>query len=179
MDVIGDVMKRLFLFVLLILSGSLSFAQQKQITKFAVVDVQKIYNTFKQNSGLMRDYEEKKKKYQDEIQALSDEIIELKKKKVQSQKSGNMDEVSNLSEEIVAKTTFLTEFSKAKNDELASIKKSLNNNQFYSSLYSIIKKVAIKEGYSMVVSLQDGSSILWYSPTVDITQDIIKELRKR
>ena len=60
-----------------------------------------------------------------------------------------------------------------------SIKKSLNNDQFHASLYAVIKKVAVKEGYSMVVSLQDGSSILWYNPTIDITQIVIRELRKR
>lgn len=77
-------MKKLYLLILLILFCSLLFSQQKQITKFAVVDVQKIYNTFKQNSGLVRDYEEKKTRYQEEIQVLSDEIIELKKKKTSS-----------------------------------------------------------------------------------------------
>lgn len=172
-------MKRICLFILLILSFQVLQAQQKQITKVAVVDVQKIYATFKQNSGLVRDYEEKKAKYQGEIQVLSDEIIELKKKRIQLQKKGDAEAVATLSEEITAKTNHLTEFSKAKNDELASIKKSLKSNQFNSSLYSVIKTVAVKEGYSMVVSLQDGSSILWYSPTVDITQIVIRELRKR
>ena len=172
-------MKRLYLFVLLILFCATLQAQQKQITKFAVVDVQRIYNTFKQNSGLVRDYEERKVRYQSEIQVLSDEIIELKKKRVQLQKKGDAGAVAALSEEITAKTNHLTEFSKAKNDELASIKRSLNSNQFNNSLYEVIKKVAVKEGYSMVVSLQDGSSILWYSPTVDITQIVIQELRKR
>ncbi len=172
-------MKRICLFILLILSFQVLQAQQKQITKVAVVDVQKIYATFQQNSGLVRDYEEKKAKYQGEIQVLSDEIIELKKKRIQLQKKGDAEAVATLSEEITAKTNHLTEFSKAKNDELASIKKSLKSNQFNSSLYSVIKTVAVKEGYSMVVSLQDGSSILWYSPTVDITQIVIRELRKR
>jgi len=175
----GEVMKKGFLFILLVLGFQALVAQQKQITKFAVVDVQRIYSTFKQNSGLVRDYEEKKLRYQNEIQVLSDEIIELKRKRVQLQKQGATEAVTTLSEEITAKTNNLTEFSKAKNEELATIKKSLNSNQFYNSLYAIIKQVAVKEGYSMVVSLQDGSSILWYSPTVDITQDIIKELKKR
>jgi len=173
-------MKRILLFFLLVLSfQALQGQQQKQITKFAVVDVQQIYNTFKQNSGLVRDYEDKKVRYQGEIQVLSDEIIELKKKRVQLQKRGDAQAVLALSEEITAKTNYLTEFSKAKNDELAAIKKGLNSNGFYNSLYDVIKKVAVKEGYSMVVSLQDGSSILWYSPTIDITQIVIQELRKR
>lgn len=172
-------MKRFYFFIIF---GILFFAlqaQQKQITKFAVVDTKKIYSMFKQNSTLIRDYENKKKKYQEEIEELSEEIIVLKKKKMQAQKAGNEAEVQNISEEIYEKTNFLTEFSKAKNDELMSIKASLSNDGFYRSLYAVIKKVAVKEGYSMVLSLQDGDAILWYSPTVDITQEIIKELRTR
>jgi cationic outer membrane protein len=172
-------MKRFYFFIIFGLLFFVLQAQQKQITKFAVVDTQKIYGIFKQNSTLMRDYETKKKKYQDEIEELSEEIIELKKRKAQAQKARNEAEVQDLTEEIREKTAFLTEFSRAKNDELASIKSSLNDNKFYQSLYEVIKKVAIKEGYSMVLSLQDGGAILWYSPTVDITQDVIKELRKR
>lgn len=172
-------MKRFYFFLIFGLLFFTLQAQQKQITKFAVIDTQKIYGIFKQNSSLIRDYENKKKKYQDEIEELSEEIIELKKKKAQAQRAGNDTEAQNLTEEIHEKTTFLTEFSKAKNDELSSIKASLSNNKFYQSLYEVIKKVAIKEGYSMVLSLQDGGAILWYSPTVDITQAVIKELRKR
>ena len=84
-----------------------------------------------------------------------------------------------LGEEITSKTEFLTEFSKAKIEELAKIKSEMNHNKFYTSLYDVIQKIATKEGYSMVLSLQDGGAILWYSPTVDITQDVIKELRKK
>lgn len=171
-------MKRFFSLLILFLSFSLLNAQQKQITKFAVVDTQKIYSTFKQTSTLSRDYEEKKNRYQSEIQDLSEEIIELKKRRVQAQKSRDTFEVASLTEEINAKTSFLQEFSKEKNDELNSMKEKLNDNKFYASLYDVIKKIAIKEGYSMVLSLQDGGAILWYSPTVDITQDIIKELKK-
>ena len=98
---------------------------------------------------------------------------------MEAQKKGDMAEASYLGEEIASKTSFLTEFSKAKNDELASIKQSLNNDdKFYASIYEIITKIAVTNGYSMVLSLQDGGAILWYSPTVDITQDVITELRK-
>jgi len=173
-------MKKYCLFLVFALFLSFLYSQQKnQITKFAVVDTQRIYNTFKQNSGLIRDYEEKKNRYQREIQSFSDEIIELKKQKAKAQKNGDVDTVASLTEEISAKTRFLTEFSKAKNDELAAIKAGLNNNRFYQSLYDVIKKIAMKEGYSMVLSLQNEGAILWYSPTVDITQAVIVELRKR
>ena len=179
-EVVEYVMKRFYCLFLFCSFFSFLSAQQKQITKFAVVDTQRIYNTFKQNSKSARDYEEKKQKYKNDIQVLANEIIELKKKKAEAQKKGDMQEVSYLEEEIASKTSFLTEFSKAKNDELAVIKKSLSNNdKFYASIYEVITKVAITNGYSMVLSLQDGGAILWYSPTVDITQEVIKELRKK
>ena len=172
-------MKKFYCLFLLGLTFSFLNAQQKQITRFAVVDTQRIYNTFKQDSKSVRDYEEKKQKYKNDIQVLANEIIELKKKKVEAQKKGDMAEASYLGEEIASKTSFLTEFAKATNDELASIKQSLNNDdKFYASIYEIITKIAVTNGYSMVLSLQDGGAILWYSPTVDITQDVITELRK-
>ena len=40
------------------------------------------------------------------------------------------------------------------------------------------EKVAENEGLSMVLSLQGESAILWYSPSVDITDKVIKELEK-
>ena len=172
-------MKRFFCLFLFGLLFSFLNAQQKQITRFAVVDTQRIYSTFKQDSRSVRDYEEKKQKYKNDIQVLANEIIELKKKKLESQKRGDYAEVSYLGEQINAKTSFLTEFSKAKNDELATIKQSLaNDDKFYSSIYEVITNIAVKNGYSMVLSLQDGGAILWYSPTVDITEDVITELRK-
>ena len=172
-------MKRFFCLFLFGLFFSFLNAQQKQITRFAVVDTQRIYSTFKQDSRSVRDYEEKKQKYKNDIQVLANEIIELKKKKLESQKRGDYAEASYLGEQINAKTSFLTEFSKAKNDELATIKQSLaNDDKFYSSIYEVITNIAVKNGYSMVLSLQDGGAILWYSPTVDITEDVITELRK-
>ena len=172
-------MKRFFCLFLFGLLFSFLNAQQKQITRFAVVDTQRIYSTFKQDSRSVRDYEEKKQKYKNDIQVLANEIIELKKKKLESQKRGDYAEASYLGEQINAKTSFLTEFSKAKNDELATIKQSLaNDDKFYSSIYEVITNIAVKNGYSMVLSLQDGGAILWYSPTVDITEDVITELRK-
>lgn len=172
-------MKRFFCLFLFGLLFSFLNSQQKQITRFAVVDTQRIYSTFKQDSRSVRDYEEKKQKYKNDIQVLANEIIELKKKKLESQKRGDYAEASYLAEQITAKTSFLTEFSKAKNDELATIKQSLaNDDKFYSSIYEVITNIAVKNGYSMVLSLQDGGAILWYSPTVDITEDVITELRK-
>ena len=56
---------------------------------------------------------------------------------------------------------------------LANLQKS---DDFYKKLYKTLQKVAESGGYSMILSLQDSNSILWYSSSVDITDQVIQEL---
>ena len=82
-----------------------------------------------------------------------------------------------LEAEITRKTDFLTEYTNAKNIELESIKNSLvRSDAFYQKLYATLTHVAESEGYSMILSLQQANAILWYSPSVDITDQVIREL---
>ena len=79
--------------------------------------------------------------------------------------------------EINKKTDALTEYTNTKNVELESLKKNLQNSDaFYKKLYGVLEKVAENEGYSMIMSLQQANAVLWYSPSVDITEKVIAEL---
>ena len=49
---------------------------------------------------------------------------------------------------------------------------------FYNKLYDTLSKVAEAGGYSMILSLQQSNSILWYSNSVDVTEQVIAELGK-
>jgi outer membrane protein len=53
------------------------------------------------------------------------------------------------------------------------------NDDFYAKLYSTLSRVAEREGYSMILSLQQANGILWHSPTIDITDAVIAELGLR
>ena len=155
-------MRKYALILFCLLAGAVALSAQ-QITRFAVVDTSRIYTTFLRDSRSVRDYQAKQAKYQAETQRMSDEIIALRQKKVDA--------------EIDAKTSFLLEYSKACNDELAMLRKSLvSDDVFYSRLYAAIKKIAESQGYTMVLNLQQGEAIIWYSPTVDITETVIREL---
>ena len=128
------------------------FAQQ--ITKFGVVDTNKVYNAYFRNSTAIRNYEKKRADYQNEINKTTEELRDLRQKK-----------------------DYLTEYTNAKNVELDSLAKSLkNSDEFYKKLYSTLSKLAEEGGYSMILSLQESNSILWYSHTVDITEDVISRL---
>ena len=72
---------------------------------------------------------------------------------------------------------YLNEYTYAKNMELKSLEKSLqNNNEFYKNLYSTLERVAEIGGYSMILSLQQNNAILWYSSSVDVTDEVISRL---
>jgi outer membrane protein len=151
--------------------------EAQQITKFAVIDTSRIYTTFYRDSRSVRDYEAKKSQYQGEIQRMTDEIKSLRQQKLDADTARDVSKVSKLEQEISTKTNFLIDYTKAKNSELDTLKKKLTSDDaFYSMLYEEIRKVAESDGYSMVLNLQEGNSILWYSPTVDITDKVIRNM---
>lgn len=167
-------------FALIILSFIAVFASAQQITRFAVVDTARIYTTFYRDSRSVRDYEAKKTQFQAEIQQMTDEIKMLRQQKVDAEAFGDQSKVLRLESEISSKTNYLLDYSRVKNAELDTMKKKLtSDNDFYSMLYDEIRKVAEQDGYSAVLSLQEGSSIFWYSPTVDITDKVIRNMTSR
>lgn len=168
--------KRLFsLFVLISVLSIPVFSQQ--ITKFGVVDTAKVYNAYFRNSAPVRNFEKKKAEFQEEVNKLSDELKNLQQKKLDYESAGNETQVLKIEAEITRKKDYLTEYTNAKNVELESLQKSLqNSDDFYKKLYNTLAKIAEGGGYSMILSLQDANAILWYSSSVDITNQVINEL---
>ena len=55
-------------------------------------------------------------------------------------------------------------------------KKLTQSGAFLEQVYGEIRYIAESEGYSMVLDLKENTGILWYSPTVDITDKVIQNL---
>lgn len=156
-------------------AGSGMYAQQ--ITKFGVVDTAKVYNAYFRNSAPVRNYEKKKAEFQEEINKYTDELQKLQLKKLEYEKADNDAQAQRVQAEISKKSEFLVEYTNAKNIELESIQKSLQSSDaFYKKLYESLAKIAESGGYSMILSLQQANAILWYSSSVDITEQVIADL---
>lgn len=173
-------MKRIFKLITvcsLVLASSTASLFAQQITKFGVVDTDKVYKAYFANSEPVRNYEAKKAQFTKEIDSLTKEIKKLNEQKVKFRKEGKDTEAVKIEQQITKKKEYLTEYTAAKNAELESIKENLRkNNSFYKKLYETLAHVAESGGYSMVLSLQDANAVLWYSPSVDLTEDVISEL---
>lgn len=162
-------------FVLIFIAGSTLSAQQ--ITKFGVVDTAKVYNAYFRNSTSVRNYEKKKADFQQEINKYTEELQKLQAKKLDYEKAGNDAMAQKTQAEITKKTDFVVEYTNAKNVELESMQKTLQGSDtFYNNLYDTLSRIAESGGYSMILSLQQSNAILWYSNSVDITEQVIAEL---
>ena len=165
------------LITLCILAGCSMPAFTQQITKFGVVDTAKVYNAYFRNSAPIRNYEKKKAEFQEEINKQVEQIKKLQQKKLDYENAGNDTQALKTEAEITKKTDYLTEYTNAKNVELESMQKTLqNSDDFYKKLYNTLAKIAESGSYSMILSLQESNAILWYSSSVDITNQVITEL---
>ena len=152
-------------------------AFSQQITKFGVVDTAKVYNAYFRTSAPVRNYEKKRREFEEEIQKRTEELQSLQQKKLEYEDAGNDSGALKVEAEITKKKDYLTEYTNAKNVELESMRKSLESSDaFYTKLSQVLSRIAESGGYSMILSLQDSNSILWYSNSVDITEQVISDL---
>lgn len=155
-----------------------SFAQT--MTRFGVVDTARVYSTYFRDSAAVRNYEQKKAEFQKKINEKTEELKTLNQKMIDLKEKGDEAGALRVEAEITKKADYLSEFANTKNTELESIKRRIEkSDSFYSSLYDVIGRIAESEGYSMILSLQQANSILWYSPSVDITDKVISGLSSR
>jgi outer membrane protein len=168
--------KGCFLLSLLLTGLGLSLGAQ-QLTRFAVVDIPKVYVAFFRDSRAVRDFEERSARVQTEIDRMNAEIQGLKNTQINAEMRGEQEQALRLESEIYRKSENLKEYYRLKTAELEDQKKKLTQSgAFLEQVYDEIRFIAESEGYSMVLNLKENTGILWYSPTVDITDKLIQNL---
>ena len=172
-------MKKAMLFTFFACCFTVSlFAQQ--LTRFAVVDLPKVYSAFFRDSRAVREFEERSARVQTEIDRMTKEIQELRLKHADMVLEGDQSQALRLENEINRKSDFLREYYTLKTAELEDQRKKLSQSgSFLEQVYGEIRFIAESEGYSMVLNLKENKEILWYSPTVDITDKLIQNLLEK
>ena len=166
--------KCIFLALCICCAGSLA---AQQLTRFAVVDLTKVYSVFFRDSRAVREFEERSARVQSEIDKMTREIQELKSRYADMVLEGNQSEALRIDNDIYRKSDFLREYYTLKTAELEEQRKKLTQSgAFLEQVYGEIRYIAESEGYSMVLNLKENNEILWYSPTVDITDKLIQNL---
>jgi len=156
-------------------------AYSQQITRIAVVDLSKVITAYHSESKAVRDFEAKKDRVQSDIDRMSAEISRLLSLKAESDKADDKARSATLKSEIDEQTRKLSDYASIKQAELDQEAERLaSSDLFTQELYRKIQSVAEFKGFSLVLNLKsrDGimSSVLWYSPMIDITTDVIQAL---
>jgi len=152
-------------------------AQAQQITRFAVVDLPQVYMAFFRESRAVREFEERSARIQAEIDRMTTEIQGLRVNMVNAQAQGNQEQALRLEAEISRRSDFLREFHRTRTAELEAQRIRLTQEgSFLNQVYDEIRFIAESEGFSMVLNLNDNNGIVWFSPTVDITDRLIRNL---
>jgi outer membrane protein len=168
-------------FTVALMAAACGIAAAQQITRVAVVDLSRVYLTYSRDSVAVRKLEEDKQKVQSEIDQMSSEIKQLQVKRAEASSRSDQTEVLRLDQEIYKKAQYLSEYYKAKQAELADrSSKLMESSDFAQLVYKTIQALAESDGYSVILSSHDSgsvtSSIIWYSPAVDITDEVIQAL---
>jgi len=171
--------KRIIIVAALSLLCSQLFAQQ--ITRVAVIDLQKVYMTYYKDSQAVRAFEDEKQHVQDEIKRLGDEIKDLQHKRLDVLASGDAQALKTFDEGLYRKAQFLSDYVKVKQADLDAKAQALSStNAFVQMLYRSVQSLSETEGYSLVISSRNadsvGSSVVWFSPMIDITDKVIQAL---
>jgi len=167
-------LKRVLLFLLLFVSG---FLYAQQLTRFAVVDMSKVYTAFFRDSRAVRQFEEKSAKVQSDIDKITKEIQDLKSKQLDAVQRGDQSEALRFENQAYRRSEYLKDYFNTKTAELENEKRRLmQSGSFLDQVYDEIRYIAESEGYSMVMDLKANNGIVWYSTTVDITDKLISNL---
>ncbi|MDR2158808.1 MAG: OmpH family outer membrane protein [Treponema sp.] len=170
-------MKKYFLALALILTGLGTRLSSQQLTRFAVVDLPKVYVAFFRDSRAVREFEDRSARVQAEIDRITAEVQSLKSRQLDAASRGDSEQAMRLENDLYRRSEFLKEYYKTKTAELEDQKKKLaQSGSFLDQVYDEIRFIAESEGYTMVLNLKENSGILWFSPTVDITDKLIQNL---
>jgi outer membrane protein len=175
----GDVKLKRSVF-LMVCSLTVLGVGAQQITRFAVVDLSKVYSAFQSDSKALQDWEKRSASAQAEVDKRTQEIQNLVGQKAEAELAGEWDKADRLENEIARKTDALKVYYEAETKKLEDQKTRLSAaNDFVSRVYQELRIVAESEGYSMVLNLRENRGILWYSQAIDITDKVIANLKAR
>jgi outer membrane protein len=145
-----------------------------------VIDVQRVYSSFFQESQAVRELEQLQQQYQRELEERANEIAELESDLADAQDENDEREVLQLQDRIAELTQRYDEYRQIRQRELQRRRDALTEGDqgFLTDLQDAVQFVAQERGYTTVRNMQDPD-LIWWSREVDITADVLQRLRER
>lgn len=166
-------MKKFVLLMLAMCAMSLGASAQR----FALIDMEYILQNVPAYESANSEIEQLSKQWQAEVQKVSDEAKSLYES---YQSAKNLTEAQRTQREnaIVEKEKSAAELRRkyfGQEGELAKKQQELMQ-PIMDDIYEVVKAIAQNKGYSMVIDRASASSIIFASPNIDISDDVLAEL---
>lgn len=146
--------------------------------KFALVDMEYILKNIPAYERANEQLNQLSKKWEGEVQAILNEV-ETKYKKYQSETVFLSDaQKKKTEEEIIAKEKEASELKKkyfGSEGELYKKRQSLMA-PIQDEIYNAVKDICDQKGYQLILDRASGGSIIYASPKIDISDDVLLKL---
>ena len=171
-------MKKLLTISLLAACALLGTSLPASAQKFVLIDMEYILKNVPAYERANEQLNQVSKKWEGEVQALLNEVETLYRK-YQSESVFLSDTQKTKAEEaIVAKEKEASELKKkyfGAEGELFKKRQSLMS-PIQDEIYSAVKDICEKKGYQLVLDRASGGSIIYASPKIDISDEILQRL---
>lgn len=162
-------------FTALVFVGVTAPVVGEQLTTVAVVDIDRVYNSFYRDSQAVRELERRRAEYQQEINEQVAELETLRDRRTRAENLNNQSRVESLTDEIRQLQQFLEDLTRRRRQQLQQQQENLLSDEFLAQLQNVIKFVAESEGYTVVMR-SDQDALQWWSPEVDISDAVVQRL---
>lgn len=167
-------MKKIYLLLMFMIGSTLG---AQFVSRIAVVDINKVYQTYFRESEDVRRLEQLRTNIQNEITKMNTEIRELEQQLLNARSSQDQRAVLSLEENIQKKREYLREFTRVRQAQLNSERDSLTRTpNFLTKVQEAIRIVAESRGFTMVFR-SDDPNLLYYNLESDITNFVIERLK--
>ncbi|MFW5742436.1 MAG: OmpH family outer membrane protein [Spirochaetota bacterium] len=156
------------------------FAGAEQLTTVAVFDLQQVLLSFYQDSSAVREYRRAEQEYREDLLRAEDSLSDYQRRRADAVDRGDTRTAQRLREDIQALQEDIVALQERWFTRQEELQNELAGEEFYNRLYDTAEFVAQDNGYTMVVDADAlGIALFWYSPEIDVTDEIIEELNAR
>ena len=164
--------------IIFILALVAAFAFESKAQKFALIDMEYILKNIPAYERASEQLNQSSKKWQSEVETLAQEAQTLYKNYQSETVFLSEEQKTKKEEEIVAKEKEAAELKRkyfGPEGELFKKRESLMK-PIQDEIYNAVKELAEQKSYSVVVDRASATSIIFASPRIDISNEVLAKL---
>lgn len=154
-------------------------ASNASMQKIAVVDIQKIINQIPEFKSMQDELSSLSNNWSIELDSLRGEVEIVKNNLNAERFLLTSDLIKKREDDIHAKQMQISELQRKyfANNGIFNTKRKNTMDQIIHQIYDVIADIAKRENISLVLDKMNGESVIYFEPTIDMTQKVLNALR--